>query len=611
MQRTVRRLIPWVLVAFFALPAPTVRAQGAVSVLREISGALSVLDRTRSGVELLRLVEAQGVQLSSEQARDLADVLSSSEESTAALMLKSDPALRSVVLASIARARPASGARFPCAPGGDALSELDDEIRDAARTASLAYYDEMLDPATGEVRPAYEHAYAYYMSLSQQARSEIETVTRADFEGDNALVPLPRMLTKSEYDFVAHGIEQRARALQKFAEDHYSGRRTYEAVVPAGVMATILQRSGELGFASYVPEELAAKIRFMYGPDILRDRNGVWRIVEDDHTFVGGRGDLVRAREILQHRFPELAERLDPLNDPASFHDQLMERVREIAGPDAEVVVLAHPPYATKENERMHRLMEERGAIVVEVAPWKRNVTRKLVVEDEGVFVEISEGESVIRNKVGYIHIDDETVVYTGGHPEVRHPWAEDGVPGLMDAVLDGRVQMGPSPGIDFMRDKVFGTYVEDLIRFYLNEEPILRNIPSIRFVKAAPDGSLVTDTRALARVRENRARFVLKSADGRGGKEVYIGPKSSPEVWAEALEEVGKNPAGWIAEEFTHLSVVGDHIADIRFIGLVDESGVIVGDTPWGRYVHVGGNGKVNLGQDGAESAVLIVPDP
>ena len=185
-------------------------------------------------------------------------------------------------------------------------------------------------------------------------------------------------------------------------------------------------------------------------------------------------------------------------------------------------------------------------------------------------------------------------------------------VPGLFDAVLSGKVQTNYSPGLEFLDDKQFTTYVDDLVRFYLGEEPILQNVPTRRFVSYDASGQARVDRDALAEVMANKDMYVLKIVDGRGGDGVWVGPKTKASDWLKLRARVLANPEAFIAQEYKHLSVLGDRIVDLRLLSMVDENGrVIVAGTPWGRSIPLSGDGKVNISKQGQETVVVVVPDP
>jgi uncharacterized circularly permuted ATP-grasp superfamily protein len=168
-------------------------------------------------------------------------------------------------------------------------------------------------------------------------------------------------------------------------------------------------------------------------------------------------------------------------------------------------------------------------------------------------------------------------------------------------------------PGVDFVGDKELKSYVDELVRHYLKEEPLLPSIPVERFGVREASGEVRLDEDLLHRVLDDGAHrdWVFKVVDGRGGKGVYIGPKMSEEDRQELLAHIKSDPSRWVVEPYTTPSTLNGHIVDLRMVSQVTPDGVIVSPTPWGRGVPIEGDGKVNLSQAGREFAVAVVPDP
>ncbi|MBC7397265.1 MAG: circularly permuted type 2 ATP-grasp protein, partial [Bdellovibrionales bacterium] len=162
-------------------------------------------------------------------------------------------------------------------------------------------YDEVFD---GEkVRPQYEE---YWNIYSRKTEAEKEAFVRnslKDFKGDNAVHSLPRILTQEESKVLRAGVDQRARALRKFLVEYYKDPKNYQLqqVVPENVVQSALKRSNEIPGVNMAGTH---DFNFWYGPDIIRDANGVWRVVEDNTGFVGGMGDLKLARKTLKKNMP-------------------------------------------------------------------------------------------------------------------------------------------------------------------------------------------------------------------------------------------------------------------------------------------------------------------
>lgn len=525
------------------------------------------------------------------------------------------------------------------------------------------FFNEIFD-ADGKIRPQYEKAFEIYKSkMTPEELKRFLRESRVDFAGDNALDPLPRILTRGDYETLRQGVEQRGTALRMFLQDHYSGRKTYEKVIPRDVLERIITRSGERGYEGVVrPENIA----FPYGPDIIRDASGGWRVIEDNPGFIGGIGDLAKAQEILLKRMPEYKDALGIRNDPLEYYRTVVARAKARAHPKGgRIVLYMTPPYADNEDRRIRKLFQDEGVVVV--TPHTKN---QLVVREDGVYLKSPDRVgSAPLDKVGFVFINGEHKWIDATHPvsyetllqfsaqELLEEKALDrrsrlaleaalvpdrasgrvqvsalekalresnlgdtsrdsvrtSVRGLTQAVLEGRVATNYSPGVEFVGDKEFYTYVDDLVRHYLHEEPILRNLATDRFAKPGADGRPVLDEGRLRKIfeGENWRHYVIKVVDGRGGEGVYVGPKLKQEEIPAILEKIRAHPESYIAQPYTHLSVVDDRIVDLRMITEVAPKSVYVSTTPWGRGLPLSGDGKVNLSKSGREFAVVVVDDP
>jgi uncharacterized circularly permuted ATP-grasp superfamily protein len=187
---------------------------------------------------------------------------------------------------------------------------------------------------------------------------------------------------------------------------------------------------------------------------------------------------------------------------------------------------------------------------------------------------------------------------------------AKQRIPNLMSLYFKKAFDFDYSPGVEFVGDKEFTPYVEDLVRFYLKEESILRNVPTQSFASYS-NGRPHLKSALLKTVRENKDRYVIKKVNGRGGDGIWVGAKVSATEWAEAEKAVRADPSSFQVQEFKHLSVMDDYIVDMRMIGAVDSKGVYVSPTPWGRALPLSGNGKVNISDEGLEQPLMIVRNP
>jgi len=174
---------------------------------------------------------------------------------------------------------------------------------------------------------------------------------------------------------------------------------------------------------------------------------------------------------------------------------------------------------------------------------------------------------------------------------------------------MENKVKVSSIAGCEFIGDKEFYVYVEDLIRYYLKEEPILKNLETQKFLMFNKT-KFVFDKNFFNEVFNNIENYVVKAVDGRGGEQVYIGNKMTESEVKKLMDKVLENPQIYIVQKFTPLSQLNGYLVDLRLPADVGSEGVFVGRAVAGRSVPIhGGDGKVNLSQNGKETAVWIVP--
>lgn len=516
-------------------------------------------------------------------------------------------------------------------------------------------YNEIFD-SNGQVRPEYQAVYKLWQDRHAQGEKEYLTYSRKVFTGDNALDPMPRILLASDYDNLKHGVEQRARAIRAFLKDHYSGRKYYAQAqaIPQEVVDRIIARSGEAGYKGLIDPK---SISFFYGPDIIKDSKGTWRVIEDNMGFIGGVGDLKLAQDITLKTYPEIKEHLAP-RPAQDFYVKLAhsykERAKQYGG---KAIVYMIPTYAAdNEDKRIAQIFAEQG--IETVTP---NTVKQLKITDDGVFMQLKGPGSNSLEKVGFIFMNGEHSWMDPTHPasvqralieeassllkekkispkiktqiadilnsadpvthipdlqKLRSVLDKTGIgidkaiarknAGLLDVILKGKVGANYTPGIDFIGDKEFYVYVEDLVRLYLHEEPIIKNIETKKFNEGA---SNKTNEALIKTVFDHLNDYVIKKVDGRGGDSVWVGPKVQANDVPALINAIRENPDMYIVQKFTPLSTLNENIVDLRVITDVSPEGIYVTDTPWGRGLPKNGNGKVNLSDKGREITVLVTP--
>ena len=472
----------------------------------------------------------------------------------------------------------------------------------------LPYYDEIFD-ATGKARPQYEEVLKVYSGLSKQQKADFAAQAAKDFKGDNALDVFPRLLTQSEYDILRKGVEQRGTALRMFLQEYYDGGTSWTQVIPKDIVKRIIFRSGESKYKSAVKPETIA---FPYGPDIIRTPQGGWAVIEDNPGYIGGIGDLGIAKDSLLKNVPAYRDAIKLNYEPSEYYTTIVERARARAN-GGKIVLVMNPPYPDFEDARIAKHFYDLGVI-----PVTPETGRKLVVKPEGVYLSTPSktGGLATEERVGFVIMNTE------------HKWVDkrSKFPGLVKAMLNGKVATNYSPGVDFIGDKEFYSYVDDLVRHYLKEEPVISNLPTHRLANLAPNGKSAVNEKLMNELfKEGKYKdYVFKIVDGRGGDGIWIGPKMDPSEAAALAKKIRSNPEIFIAQKYTHLSVIQPlvrkglfgpkeegRIVDLRLITDVGPEDLYVTRTPWGRGVPLGGNGKVNLSDRGREFMVGVVPDP
>ncbi len=515
------------------------------------------------------------------------------------------------------------------------------------------HFDELFH-SKGSIKQQYELIDSGLLELKPEQVSEFLRQSRKDFKGDNALNPIPRVLTRAESAELQNGVAQRAKALVAFLKDLHSGTNTFAAqgIVPEAVVNRIMDRAGELSYLGQVdPKQIA----FMYGPDIIRDQKGKWRVIEDNPGFIGGIGDLPLAYDLMMKKYPKLAISENFIS-PLSFYQKLSESLKAQARKHkGKAIVFMAPPYADNEDHRIRDLFKKFD--IETITPHSRI---RLEITDAGVFTYDSKDPNGPRERVGYIFQNGEhasldrtmeasriryfmelaqdylkesdsekaielklrqlisqyqqpgidpaqrALVARQIEKEVRDIYIIERTPlkGLFSSIAKKQVGSNYSAGVDFIGDKEFYVYIEELIRFYLKEEPILKNIPT---EKLASSTTGQVRTSLVNAVLKNPKDYVLKRVDGRGGDAVWVGSKLTEKEMKDALDKAMLEPDVFILQKYTPLSVLSDQIVDLRSITAVMPNEVIVSPVPWGRGLPMNGNGKVNLSDQGREVTILI----
>jgi uncharacterized circularly permuted ATP-grasp superfamily protein len=342
---------------------------------------------------------------------------------------------------------------------------------------------------------------------------------------------IPRVISGDEWSVVERGLIQRLVALNRFIDDIYNEQR----VIADGVFPVELLT----GSANYRTQCRGVHPKFgvwahISGSDLVRDDDGKMYVLEDNLRVPSGVSYVLENRAVAKRVFAEVFQQ-QSIRPVDAYTDELNKLLSSLA-PDGvkepQIVVLTPGIFNSAYFE--HSFLAQRiGAELVEGADL-------VVGDDECVYMRTITG--LERVHVIYRRIDD---LYLD--PEVFRPDSTLGVPGLMRAWKAGNVGIANAPGAGVADDKVVYAWVPDLIRYYLDEEPLIPNVPTYR--------CLYDDE--LRFVLANIGDLVVKPANESGGYGIVIGNRATATELADAIEAVQADPRNWVAQPILSLSTV------------------------------------------------------
>jgi len=410
-----------------------------------------------------------------------------------------------------------------------------------------SYFDELFS-ATGKVRPGFEALIdgltelGSAVVLSRQAAAE-QALLKAGitftlrYDGDTSdterIFPfdiIPRVVLAAEWTGVEKGIRQRLTALNLFLSDLYGPQKILrDEIVPRGLIESCPDFRKQL-IGVKPPRGIWCHIS---GTDLVRDQHGEFLVLEDNVRCPSGVSYVLENRQILKRTFPKIFERMS-IRSVDDYPMRLLEMLRYLAlerVDDPHVVVLTPGRYNSAYFEHAY-LAQQMGVELV--------VAEDLLVKDDFVYMKTTAGFArvdVIYRRIGDDYLD----------PEVFRPESVLGVPGLMRAYFKGNVALANAPGTGVADDKAIYAYVEKIIRYYLDEEPIIRNVPTY----------ICSEDEARAYVLDHLDELVVKATDGAGGYGMLIGPHSTKAEQEDFAGRIKANPRGYIAQPTLSLSRV------------------------------------------------------
>jgi len=403
-------------------------------------------------------------------------------------------------------------------------------------------WDEMF--TAGGIRPTYQHFVSAIQNLSAEEMTHKDELAKKLFmsqgitftvyssgEGIEKIFPfdiIPRILEAAEWNHIEAGIKQRLKALNIFLKDIYHQQFIIkDGIVPAKLIYSCPNFVRQMVNVN-VPFDIYTHIS---GIDLIRDHDGTYYVLEDNLRTPSGVSYMLENRSITYRIFPDLLPK-NNVRSVKDYPDLLLKNLVALANrqkSDPTVVLLTPGIYnsAYFEHTTLARLM---GIELVEGSD--------LVVDNHKVYMKTTTGLKQVD--VIYRRVDDDFI-----DPLVFRPDSMLGVPGIYGAYRTGHVAIVNAMGNGVADDKAVYSYVPAMIRYYLNEEPILKNVPTYQLA--------IPENRKL--VYENMDKMVIKKTNESGGYGMLIGSAATEKEMSAFREAIDDDPRSYIAQPIISLS--------------------------------------------------------
>ncbi len=340
---------------------------------------------------------------------------------------------------------------------------------------------------------------------------------------------IPRVLSPKDWQTIEGGVKQRVAALNLFLFDIYhDGKIFKDGVIPKELV---------LGNANYRPEMQGfdppqGTYVHICGTDIVRDETGRLRVLEDNARTPSGVSYVIENRHLMMRAFPDLAQGLQ-IADVDDYGRQLAKALSAVAPSNVaspNVVLMSPGVYNSAYFEHVF-LAREMGAALVE--------GRDLLVENAHVYMRTTRGREPVH--VIYRRIGDDFL-----DPLAFRPDSMLGVPGLFEAYLKGNVTLANAVGTGVADDKAVYAYMPRIIKYYLDEDPILANVPT----------NICREPKGLQQTLDRLDELVTKPVGEAGGYGVVVGPRAGKRALAQLRAKLKADPANFISQPMVKLSV-------------------------------------------------------
>ncbi|MCB9202767.1 MAG: circularly permuted type 2 ATP-grasp protein [Flavobacteriales bacterium] len=413
-------------------------------------------------------------------------------------------------------------------------------------------------------------------------------------EGIEKIFPfdiIPRIITKQEWENVESGIKQRLKALNLFLKDIYGEQQIIkDEIIPAKLIATCPFFNRDV-VGIKVVNDIYTHIS---GIDLIRDSDGKFYVLEDNLRVPSGVSYMIENREITKRIFPDFISEsnVQDISDyPNLLHKVLMNSAQK--GKYKPKIVLLTPGIYNSAYFEHTYLAKYMGVELVE--------GRDLVVENHKVYMKTTRGLEQVD--VIYRRVDDDFL-----DPIFFRSDSNLGVAGIMSAYRKGNVSIVNAVGNGVADDKAIYVYVPDMIKYYLNEEPILNNIPTYR----------MENKDEMEYTIKNFNKMVVKKTNESGGYGLVMGDKADDKTIMKTIEEMKKDPRSYISQPIIQLSSAPCFIdnnleprhVDLRPFALYGPQGINIVPGGLTRVALVEGSKVVNSSQGGGSKDTWIMND-
>jgi uncharacterized circularly permuted ATP-grasp superfamily protein len=340
---------------------------------------------------------------------------------------------------------------------------------------------------------------------------------------------IPRVLSKQDWATIETGVKQRVTALNLFLNDIYHDEKVLkDGIIPAELVKENQHYRPEMQGVD-VPQGTYVHI---CGTDLVRDEKGMFCVLEDNGRCPSGVSYVLENRHLMMRAFPDLADGI-PIADVDAYGSRLARAMSAVAPQnmtDPTIVLLSPGIYNSAYFEHVF-LAREMGVQLVE--------GRDLLVDDDIVYMRTTSGKQ--RVDVIYRRIDDAFL-----DPKAFRPDSQLGVPGLFEAYRKGNVNLSNAIGTGVADDKAVYAYMPRIIRYYLDEDPILPNVQT----------NICGEKNGLQKTLDNLDKLVSKPVGEAGGYGVVVGPRASKRELAQLRALITADPSNYISQPMIGLSV-------------------------------------------------------